>query len=117
MARASEKEEVKEAKATEAGEKKEKRQKDAIKEGWGTPVDFTHYLAEHRGLKDAAGKSTTRPQVIFGYTKNNKAFQEFTKQNTDGRTIINLEAALAWWDDKENRKAAKAAEKTEAPSE
>jgi hypothetical protein len=91
---------------TTTEEKAAKKSKIPMPEGKVTPVEFGHKLKELRDVE-------IRPQVIYGYVKNNKAFQAFTDQHDDGRVRVDLEQALTWWDEKEARKAEKAA----APAE
>jgi hypothetical protein len=89
----------------ETTEAKPASKKSPLPEGYATPVQFTHILKEQRGVE-------VRPQVIYGYVKNNKAFQEFCGQNEgDGRHMLNIEQGLQWWDEKEQRKAERAAAK------
>jgi hypothetical protein len=88
-----------EAATAEGEETKSKSKKTPLPDGYQTPVGFTHVLKEQRGVD-------VRPQVIYGYVRNNKAFQEFSGTNEgDGRVILNVERALAWWDEKEAKKA------------
>lgn len=109
-----------------AEEAKAKRKRDDLPEGSVTPVGFANYLnsPEGRNLKAEDPKGVgVRPQMIYGYERNNNAgFRDAVGvvQHTDGRKIFSLEAGLAWWDAKEQRKtdrAAKAAEKAAAPAE
>lgn len=94
--------------------KKSKKQKHELPEGFVTPVGFT------KAIKELFNEDI-RPQVIYGNVKNSKSFQEFVSLNTDGRTILNLEAALQWWTEKDTRKAerdaAKAAKASSASEE
>jgi hypothetical protein len=87
--------------------------KDPLPEGYLTPVGFTKLLAEP---VDEGGRGTEiRPQQVYGYARNNKQFKEdVVEEHTDGRVILNVEAALAWWDAKEERKAERAAKKEAA---
>jgi hypothetical protein len=46
--------------------------------------------------------------VLYSTAKNTKSFPVET--HVDGRQIINIDAGLLWWDEKEARKADRAAE-------
>jgi hypothetical protein len=84
--------------------KKPKRVKHDLPEGFVTPVGFVKALKELLNID-------VRPQVIYGHVKNSKSFQEFTTLNSDGRTMLNLDAAIAWWNSKDERKLEREAEK------
>jgi hypothetical protein len=97
------------AKAEEApaAAKAEKVSKKAPKpEGWVSPVEFAKELAKALG-------QDVRPQVIYGYIKNNKGFGQdpaITSSNTDGHVMVNLQAGLAYLlDAKAKRAEAKSA--------
>lgn len=102
--------EVPEANQTETGTKandqnKPKKEKAPLPEGYVTPVSFAKLLGERVGKE-------IRPQVIYGYIRNTKAFREqAASQNVDQAWMINTEAGFAWWDEKEARKAKSAADK------
>jgi len=95
-----------EAPPTEA--KPEKTKKDPVPDGWETPVQFAKRLSAQLGTE-------FRPQMVYGFIKNSKDFPN--KQNTDGHWIVDIEAALAWFDAKEQRKAERAAKKAEKEAE
>ena len=83
--------------------KKPKRSKHDLPEGFVTPTGFVKVLKESMNVE-------VRPQVIYGYVKNSKTFQEFVSLNSDGRTILNLDAAIDWWNTKGERKTSAAEE-------
>jgi hypothetical protein len=84
----------------------------ATEEGYCPPVEFAKKIDEHLG--QAPG--TTPPQMVYGYVKNGKDFPQ--KTHTDGRFIVEIEPALAWINERvekrKAREAAKAAKEAEA---
>src|SRR5215207_8021068 len=96
---------------TEGGEEsKAKQKRDPLPEGYVTPVGLTNALNERAGVKSGE-QGAIRPQMIYGYKKNNNAnFREAVGlvTHSDGREILVLAQGLAWWDEKEQRKSARA---------
>jgi hypothetical protein len=88
--------------------KVEKTKKDPVPEGWETPVAFAKRISAKIG-------SDFRPQMVYGFIKNSKNFP--FKQNTDGHFIVEIEPALTWFDEKETRKAQRAADKAAKEAE
>jgi hypothetical protein len=84
---------------TTAAPETPKRKKDPVPEGFLTLVDF----AKHAGKAAGGDDNTIRPQVMYGYARNDKTFP--FKQNTDGRYIINVEEGMAWMNAKAQRVA------------
>jgi hypothetical protein len=103
-----------EAAQTEGGEsaekpKKAKRDLHDLPEGYVTAVGFANLLKKS---VDEGGRGTeVRPQMIYSYDKNIKTFP--SEKHTDGRVIVPIDAGLTWWDEKEGRKATRAAAKSE----
>jgi hypothetical protein len=89
---------------------KAKRKRDALPEGVGTPVDLANLL--NKPMDEGGRAANVRPQQIYGYLRNDNAqFRTAVNARThsDGRNILDLDAGLAWWDAKEQRKAERAA--------
>lgn len=90
--------------------KKESKKKDPEPEGWTTPTGLAHMLTER--YDEYSKENPFKPQMVYGYVKNGKEFPH--KQHTDGRVIVEIEPALAWVDERiqkrREREAAKAAE-------
>lgn len=83
-----------------------------LPEGYLTLVGFAKYLQKP---KSQGGRYViVKPQVLYSTAKNTKSFPVET--HVDGRQIINIEKGLEWWDQKEQRKAERAAE-AEQPAE
>jgi hypothetical protein len=84
------------------------KKKDPVPEGWETPTAFAHRLTEE--------SNPFKPQMVYGYVKNGKDFPQ--KTHTDGRFIVEIEPALAWINERvekrKAREAAKAAKEAEA---
>jgi hypothetical protein len=82
-----------------------------LPEGHLTLVGFSRLLEkappEGRNVK-------VRSQVLYSTAKNTKSFP--VKSHTDGRQIVDVEEALKWWDEKEARKAERAAAAVAAPA-
>jgi len=100
--------EAQEGEATET--KKAKQTRHDLPEGYVTPVGLTNALNARLGRKSGE-EGAIRPQMIYGYLKNNNAnFRESVglTDHTDGRKILVLSQGLAWWDAKEERKSARA---------
>lgn len=106
------------------GDKEEKAEaktkKDAKPEGYVSPVLFAKLWSAHRAGKPATleayaeldEKDQVRPQIIYGYIRNNAAFAEAAaSQNTDDHWMINVKAGLAFLTERDKTKAAKAATK------
>jgi hypothetical protein len=82
-----------------------------LPDGYLTLVGFAKFLAKP---KSQGGRYVlVKPQVLYSTAKNTKSFPVET--HVDGRQIINVEAGLQWWDDKEQRKADRAAEQAQQP--
>ena len=79
-----------------------------LPDGHLTLVGFSHLLEKP---KSQGGRNVkVSSQVLYSTAKNTKAFPN--KTHTDGRQIVDTEEALAWWDDKEARKAERASAAT-----
>jgi len=99
-----------------------KKVKAPLPEGFVTPVEFAHRL----GDKVNQNRESIRPQIIYGYLKNNAAGSKNpfpAKQNSDGAWIVDEKAGFAWYDALQGRKAtnaqkaaAKAAEAAKTPA-
>lgn len=96
---AREKEQVADAEA-EAAEKESK--KAPKPDGFVSPIDY----AKHRS--ELLGKEI-RPQTIYSYVRNSEDFP--AEKNTDGRYMVNQEAADRWFEERAAAKAARKAEK------
>jgi hypothetical protein len=99
-----------------AKEKKEST-RPPVPEGKVSPVAFAKILTKH--LQDA-GKlpedKAVAPQVVYSYIKNNGADSKnpFPAEKAEGRAaVVDAEAGLKWWDDKDARVAAGKAAKAE----
>lgn len=98
-------EDVKAKAATEAPteEKAAKKVKAPLPDGYVTPVEFAHRLGERLNQN----RESIRPQIIYGYLKNNAAGSKNpfpSKQNTDGAWIVDEAAANTWYDALQGRK-------------
>jgi hypothetical protein len=71
-----------------------KSKKDPLPEGWVTPT----MLANELGI---------RPQIVYGYVRNGSGFP--SKNHTDSRFIVHRAQALQWLQEKDKRKAERAA--------
>jgi len=89
---------------------KASRKKDEIPEGWETPTAFAHRLTEE--LEGYSKENPFKPQMVYGYCKNGKDFP--TKMHTDGRYLVEIEPALAWVNERAQKRAERAAKKAEA---
>lgn len=98
-------------------------------QGYTTPIGFKNALVESERVA-----ADYRPQLVYAYVKNpgkknpfpvkwtngtevfdtREAAQENTVAGKEARPVVHLEDALAWWDEKEVRKAQAKVEKTEA---
>ena len=86
-----------------------KRKRDELPAGYVTPVGFANALKTRDGTE-------VRPQQIYGYLRNNNAnfkTEVGIVEHSDGRPIMVLEQAFAWWDAKEARKEARTLKATE----
>ncbi len=95
--------------AAEGKEEQESKSKKAPKpDGFVSPYEFATLLSEHVG-KDI------RPQTVYGFIRNETKNADGTvfpnEKNTDGKRMVNTKAALAWYDQRQTDKAAKAAAK------
>jgi hypothetical protein len=84
-----------------------------LPEGYVTLVGFSKVLQMPR--KKGGRNVIVKSQVLYSTAKNTKSFPVET--HVDGRQIINIEKGLEWWDAKEERKAARAAEAAAAEAE
>ena len=112
------------------GDKEEKAEaktkKDAKPEGYVSPVLFAKLWSAHKAGKPATleayndldEKDQVRPQIMYGYIRNNTAFKEAAaSQNTDDHWMINVKAGLAFLDSRDKERSAKAAAKAVAEAE
>jgi hypothetical protein len=87
-----------------------------LPEGFVTPVGLTNHI---NASTEPAGD--LKPQVMYGYLKNNKEMGALVQKHTDGRNILNLEEGLRVYEGIQaksaERRAAKEAKATEAPAE
>ena len=106
--------------ATAAAPKKVKEKaRGDLPEGFVTPIGLTKAINE-RGLafdKDGAPKEL-RPQEVYSYIKNAPKGYEFPGEEvTDSlgnkRSVVKLEAGVAWWVAKNERTAARKANAAE----
>lgn len=123
------------AEAAEAAPKAPKKEpaRGELPEGYVTPVGFAKILTD-RGLHtNREGQvAKVEPQMVYSYIRNapkDAPFPVEDKEDSLGkvRQVINIEAGLAWWEQKNARtaerkqhaaeKAAKKAEKASASSE
>lgn len=100
------------AAAEASGEATAKESKIAPKpEGYMSPYHFTAVLSQHLGKE-------IRPQTVYGMVRNQPKLKDGTpfpvEKNTDGKYMINAEAALAWFDQRQQERAAAKAAKAEA---
>jgi hypothetical protein len=84
-----------------------KKTKAPVPEGWETPVQFAKRISTQEGVE-------VRPQIVYGYVKNNKEFPH--DKNSDGAVIVHIEKALAWYEGLKTRRAERAAKKAAAPA-
>ena len=84
-----------------------------LPDGVLTLVGFSKLLAKPR--KQGGRWVSVKPQVLYSTAKNTKSFPAY--QHVDGRWVINIEEGLDWWDNKEQRKADRAAEAQAAMGE
>lgn len=120
------------AKADEKTAKEPKNTRPPVPEGKVSPVQFAKNLTEHLrkehptlGVRKGENESVA-PQVVYSYIKNNAAGSKnpFPAVSAEGRAaVVDNDAALAWWDEKDLRvkagkdaKAAAAAAKAEKAS-
>jgi hypothetical protein len=92
--------------------KTEKKVKAPLPEGFVTPVEYAHRLGERLNQN----RDSIRPQIIYGYLKNNAAGSKNpfpAKQNSDGAWIVDEKAADAWYDALQGRKTQREATKAE----
>ena len=84
--------------------------KDPKPEGWVSPVELAVLYGKARG-------SFCRPQIIYGYIRNNKAFGENTdivRRNTDNHFMVNVEAGLAYLAERDATRAQATADREAA---
>jgi hypothetical protein len=91
-----------------------KRKKGDVPEGWETPTAFAHRLTD---TLDGYSKESNpfKPQMVYGYVKNGKEFPAKINES-DGRTIVEIEPALAWVNERVQKRADKAAAKAAEPT-
>ena len=102
--------------ATAETAKPAKQTKDPKPEGFVSPVEFAKLYSAQIGRE-------VRPQMIYGYIKNNKGFggdPNIVQVNTDGHQMVNTKAGLAFLADRDAKasaaKQAKAAAAAAAPA-
>jgi len=107
-------------------EEKEATKKDPKPEGYVSPVEFAKLWSAHRAGEqatleayDALDESQqVRPQIVYGYIRNNAAFAEASaSQNTDGHWMINVQAGLDFLTLRDTDRAAKKATAAAAAAE
>ena len=103
--------EDKEAAATGEQEAEGKKSSVAPKpEGFVSPYRFAEMLSERVGRE-------IRPQTIYAQVRNRPKLKDGTEfpveTNTDGKYMINAEAAFAWYDTRDREKAAAKTAKAE----
>jgi hypothetical protein len=101
--------------ATEASTstEKPKTKKDPVPEGFEPPVAFTKRMNDE--FKDQLGGVEMKPQVMYGYLKQNDSFPKL--QNTDGHWLVDIEKGREWFAALLTRRAERAAKKAAAPAE
>jgi len=94
---------------TEAAEKPAKAKKEPkrgeLPEGYVTPVGLAKALSEKEGVE-------IKPQMIYSYIKNapkddRLPLEDVTDSVGATRSVVKLDAGLAWWDRKNQRVAAR----------
>jgi hypothetical protein len=98
--------------ATPAAEKA-KTKKDPVPEGFEPPVAFTKRMNDE--FKDQLGGVEMKPQVMYGYLKQNESFPK--RQNTDGHWLVDIEKGREWFAALLQRRTERAAKKAAAPAE
>lgn len=88
---------------TEATEAKESK-KDPKPDGYVSPIEYSEHRSEVEG-------KFIRPQTIYGLFKDLEKNGFPAEKNTDGRWMIPVEAADAWYAERKQKRAAKKAEK------
>jgi hypothetical protein len=96
-----------------------KEEKPALPDGYVTPIGLAKILSKHYD-KDY------KPQMVYSYIKNAPKDHPFPLEEVNGRKVVNAEAGLKWFVDKDARvaerranseaKAAKKAAKAEGQS-
>ena len=113
------------------GEKAEEKaapatKKDPKPEGYVSPVEFAKLWSAHRAGQQATLEAyaeldeaqQVRPQIIYGYIRNNAAFNEAAaSQNTDDHWMINVQAGLDFLTQRDTARAAKQAAAASAEAE
>jgi hypothetical protein len=92
---------------------KEKRKKDPVPEGKMVPVEFAKHLTKVLRETDPTADEV-RPQVVYGYTKSMKGFDQFVSMHTDNRPLIDVEGATQFLVERRTRRAAEKAAKAQA---
>lgn len=120
MARKSDATEAEEA--VEGAEVKETKSKKAPKpDGYCSPVEFAKvYAADKAGVavEDLTEDQIIRPQIIYGYIKNNKEFADgAVEANVDGKLMVNIAQGLAILNARDAKRAQTAAEKAAKETE
>jgi hypothetical protein len=86
-----------------------------VPEGKVSPVHFAKILSKHLTERDGEER-TVAPQVVYSYIKNNgpESKNPFPAEKAEGRAaVVDAEAGLKWWDDKDARVKASKASKAE----
>jgi hypothetical protein len=68
------------------------RKKDDLPEGFVTPVGLANHINATNGTKGTPNE--LKPQIVYGWIKNNKDMKALVSTHTDGRNIVNLESAM-----------------------
>jgi hypothetical protein len=92
---------------------KPKTKKDPVPDGFEPPVAFTKRMNDE--FKDQLGGVEMKPQVMYGYLKQNDSFPKL--QNTDGHWLVDIEKGREWFAALLTRRAERAAKKAAAPAE
>lgn len=110
----------------ESEETPAKTKKDPKPEGYVSPVEFAKLWSAHRAGQPATLEAfgeldegqVVRPQIIYGYIRNNAAFHEAcAMQNTDGHWMINTQSGLDFLTQRDSDRAAKASAKAASEAE
>ena len=125
-------EDVTEDVVEEAAPAEKKSKRPPVPAGYDTPINFAHALtARLQGEGKLAEGEDFRPQVVYSYIKNPGKTNSFPVHYVDPagveyegagegvRPLLKVEdgvfvEAMAWWDDKEERKVASKAKKAAA---
>jgi len=106
-----------------AEEKAPVTKKDPKPEGYVSPVEFAKLWSAHKAGQPATleayaeldESAQIRPQIIYGYVRNNTAFAEAcVETNTDGRLMVNVNTGLEFLTKSSAAREAKKAAKVES---